>query len=123
MGRYNFAAARVRSSVSALLETNRLPAPPPWYDVTSQIPPSEVLVRPLQHVPSVSTRRNKRPSRMFQPAQISYPEDKLRQRFFQDHPWELARPRVVLENDGHDSKNWDWGTGIMQPGKALDGER
>lgn len=52
---------------------------------------------------------------------IVYPEDKLRNEFFGDHPWELARPRVILENDGKDGEKWDWSR-IVQPGKKLDGE-
>lgn len=58
---------------------------------------------------------------MFQPAKISYPEDQLRAEFFGDHPWELARPRVILEDSGADAKTWDW-SNIRQPGKKLDGE-
>jgi len=59
---------------------------------------------------------------MFQPMSIVYPEDRLRSEFFGDHPWELARPRVILENDGKDGEKWDWSR-IVQPGKKLDGER
>lgn len=58
---------------------------------------------------------------MFQPLQIMYPEDKMRTTFFNDHPWELARPRTVIENDGNDARLWDWSK-IEQPGKPLDGE-
>ena len=39
---------------------------------------------------------------------LSYQEDRLRWEYFNDHPWELARPRVVLEDDGRDSQKWDW---------------
>lgn len=60
---------------------------------------------------------------LYKPKKILYPEDKLRAEFFGDHPWELARPRVILESGGNDSKNWDWSLGINQPGKQLDGER
>jgi small subunit ribosomal protein S23 len=45
---------------------------------------------------------------MFQPVKVKYEEDKLRWEYFNDHPWELARPRIVLENDGRDSEKWDW---------------
>ena len=58
---------------------------------------------------------------MFQPAKITYPEDRLRSEFFGDHPWELARPRVVLEDSGNDAKSWDWSR-IQQPGRKMDGE-
>ena len=54
---------------------------------------------------------------------ISYPEDSLRQDFFGDHPWELARPRVVLEDGGDDSGGYEWGRGLEQEGKRVDGER
>jgi small subunit ribosomal protein S23 len=59
---------------------------------------------------------------MFQPHNIVYPEDKIRAQFFQDHPWELARPRVLVENDGKDFVRHDWSK-LVQPRKALDGER
>lgn len=59
---------------------------------------------------------------MFKPVKIRYPEDGLRTEFFGDHPWELARPRIVLEGDGNNAKNWDWSK-IEQRGKKLDGER
>ncbi|KAF1983010.1 hypothetical protein K402DRAFT_396952 [Aulographum hederae CBS 113979] len=58
---------------------------------------------------------------MFKPIAIHFPEDALRNEFYNDHPWELARPRIVLENDGRDAEKWDWSR-IDQPGKALDGE-
>jgi len=58
---------------------------------------------------------------MFRPAKITYPEDRLRSEFFGDHPWELARPKVVLEDSGNDAKSWDWSR-IQQPGKRMDGE-
>ena len=32
----------------------------------------------------------------------------MRWEYFNDHPWELAKPRVVLENDGKDMSRWDW---------------
>ncbi|KAG1064316.1 hypothetical protein G6F42_027029 [Rhizopus arrhizus] len=33
------------------------------------------------------------------PRAIVYPEDKLRRQFFKDHPFELSRPKVLVEND------------------------
>jgi small subunit ribosomal protein S23 len=53
---------------------------------------------------------------------ITYPEDKLRKEFFGDHPWELARPKTLLEDSGNDAKYWSWDK-IEQVGKPLDGER
>ncbi len=60
---------------------------------------------------------------MFKPQKIVYPEDELRNQFFRDHPWELARPRIVVENDGKDYRRVDWSKGIVQKGKKVDGER
>lgn len=119
MGRLDFTAARVHRAATQLLETSRMSVPPPWLDVMADVPPSQQLVRPLQRSHPGRTRK---PSRMFQPEVLSYQEDNLRKEFFKDHPWELARPRIILEGDGNDSKRWDWSK-IMQPGKKLDGER
>ena len=46
----------------------------------------------------------------------------LRKEFFKDHPWELARPRLIIEDDGKDSQTTDWAQ-IQQKQKALTGER
>jgi len=59
---------------------------------------------------------------MYMPQKIEYPEDKLRTQFYRDHPWELARPRVLVENDGKDCLKYDWSK-MPQKGKPLDGER
>ncbi|KAK4996540.1 mitochondrial ribosomal small subunit component [Elasticomyces elasticus] len=137
MGRYDFRAQRVLQGATRLLEAKRIPVSPPWYDVVSSIPPSERIVRPALHRGHLSARqttprthtqavppprsRPKKASRVFQPVQIKYEEDYLRKEFFSDHPWELARPRVILENDGRDAQRCDWSR-LQQPGRALDGE-
>jgi small subunit ribosomal protein S23 len=59
---------------------------------------------------------------MFRPQPIEYEEDHLRKVFYKDHPWELARPRIVLENDGRDGQKCDWSK-IQQVGRPLNGER
>jgi small subunit ribosomal protein S23 len=59
---------------------------------------------------------------MFQPLPVRYEEDGLRSTFFGDHPWELARPKIIVEDSGNDSKHWNW-RNIEQLNKALDGER
>ncbi|KAF2742463.1 mitochondrial ribosomal protein [Sporormia fimetaria CBS 119925] len=120
MGKYDFRPLRVRSAAKALVDTGRNRALPPWYDIIGDIPPSETLARPVQRAPPVRGKARK-PSRMFQPLPIAYPEDKLRSQFFGDHPWELARPRLVVEDSGNDAKGYDWSK-IQQPGKQLDGE-
>ncbi|KAI1210714.1 mitochondrial ribosomal protein [Annulohypoxylon truncatum] len=95
---------------------------PVWYKVVESIPPSEILVRPLPPQHQNPNPRARKPSRMFQPQQITYEEDELRKTFYRDHPWELARPRMIIEMDGKDSRRYDWSKGLIQPGMPLCGE-
>ena len=112
------ATAELRSRVMPTTKTTE----PPWYSVIWDVPPSQTMVR----TPAVQLRepnpRQRRPKNLYRPQRIVYPEDSLRQRFFQDHPWELARPRMILESDGKDSHYLDWSKGVRQPGMALSGE-
>jgi small subunit ribosomal protein S23 len=109
-------AVRVHQTMSQLYKHNRVKQLPTWHAVVGKIPPAEIYTRPVQR------KGKKKASKMFMPLNITYEEDRLRTEFFGDHPWELARPRIVLEDDGNDSKAWDWSR-IEQPGKKLDGER
>ncbi|KAJ4308452.1 mitochondrial ribosomal small subunit component, partial [Neodidymelliopsis sp. IMI 364377] len=77
------------------------------------------LARPVLRAPKLKAA--KKASKLFKPLPIAYPEDKLRSEFFGDHPWELARPRLVVEDSGNDAKAYDWSS-IAQPGKQMDGE-
>ena len=126
MGRYDFRPLRVQENATQLLATGRIASTPPWYNVIGHVPPSETLVRtqPLQHRETPKTRRfkTKKPSKLFQPTKVIYEEDQLRKQFFSDHPWELARPRIVLENDGKDAESCDWSR-MAQRYKPLSGER
>jgi len=122
MGRI-FRAARVAQTAEAVLraEHGRL-ARPAWLDAVQMIPPSEILVRtnPVQLQPANS--RLKTPRRTFIPQKITYEEDDLRRTFYKDHPWELARPRIITEFDGKDARYVDWSKGLRQPGVQLTGE-
>ena len=120
MGRYNFAPLRVRQTAKALFDAKREQSLPQWYNVVGNIPTSETLARPVLRAPSV--KGAKKASKLFKPLPIVYPEDKLRSEFFGDHPWELARPRLVVEDSGNDAKGYNWAN-IQQKGKQLDGER
>ncbi|KAF2736385.1 37S ribosomal protein Rsm25 [Polyplosphaeria fusca] len=120
MGRYDLRALRVRQTAKALFDSKRNRELPQWYNIVGDIPPGETLARPVLRIPQIKGRA-KKPSRLFQPLAIHHPEDKLREDFFGDHPWELARPRLVVEDSGNDSKRYDWSK-MVQPGKQLDGE-
>lgn len=144
MGKYNLTALRVRQTALNQKAAGKISKLPQWVDVVGDIPPAQVLVRnqPLQHqlvrqrvktspgsskpqvVFEVQEKRvkPKKPSRMFLPLEIKYEEDQLRKEFFRDHPWELARPRVLIESSGKDFEKYDWSR-LQQPGKRLDGER
>ncbi|KAF2150534.1 mitochondrial ribosomal protein [Myriangium duriaei CBS 260.36] len=118
MGRYDFSPQRVHRSVTRLIGAGRTSIHPPWYSSIETYPPSERLVRPALQA---GKAKKGRASRMFKPIKITYPEDKLRETFFGDHPWELARPRTVLENDGKDYQRQDWDR-IDHIDRPLDGE-
>ena len=124
MGRYDFRPLRVHQTATQLLNTERISRTPPWYDVVGSITPAQSLVRtqPLPHKLGKGRPKTRKASKLFKPHMIRYEEDVLRKEFFKDHPWELARPRLVIENDGKDSQKTDWSR-IEQSEKALSGER
>ncbi|KAF4119517.1 small subunit ribosomal protein S23 [Geosmithia morbida] len=106
------------------LFNNRKVATPPWYEILSSCPPAETLVRtvPVRHHQAAPKKKAAKPRNLYRPQPISYPEDKLRRVFYKDHPWELARPRVLVESDGKDYQFIDWSRGLRQPGIPLSGE-
>ncbi|EAQ86829.1 hypothetical protein CHGG_08082 [Chaetomium globosum CBS 148.51] len=121
-----FLAARVydtaRAGMSSTIIQNTRPNVPMWLKALDHIPPAEVLTRPypIQHTePKDRGRAAQRPRNLFRPTKIVHPEDQLRQEFYRDHPWELARPKLVLELDGQDARRRDWSKGLRQPGMAV----
>lgn len=119
MGKYKISALNVRRTAINQVANGKISKLPKWVDVVGDIPPSEVLVRtqPPRHRSGTPKAR-----RMFLPDQLEYVEDELRRRFYADHPWELARPRILVESKGKDFEKYNWKQ-IVQPGKQLDGER
>ncbi|KAJ3569553.1 hypothetical protein NPX13_g6040 [Xylaria arbuscula] len=95
---------------------------PIWYNVIESIPPSETVTRPFPPQHKAPNPKTRKPSRLFQPQKLVYEEDGLRSQFYRDHPWELARPRVIVEMDGRDAERYDWSKGLRQPGMPLCGE-
>ncbi|KAI1294391.1 mitochondrial ribosomal protein S25 [Xylaria venustula] len=125
-GQRQIRPSRVYQTVTDMLNHRIVPSvrvqKPIWYNVVESIPPSETVTRtyPPQHKKHNPTTR--KPSRMFQPQQLVYEEDELRRQFYKDHPWELARPRMIIEMDGRDAERYDWSRGLRQPGMPLCGE-
>ena len=115
---YQMATAELRSKISSKYQAPE----PPWYKVLYDVPPSETLTRPAAVQLRQPNPKQKRPRNVYRPQRIVFPEDSLRQNFYKDHPWELARPRMILELDGKDSQMFDWSKGVRQPGMALSGE-
>lgn len=108
-------------SICLLRSLHRLPQLLPESILTQC---SKQVLRDDSHKPSRAlSRKGKKASKAFQPVKLVYEEDSLRRTFFSDHPWELARPRVLSEESGDEWRGWDWSRGIRQRGKRLDGER
>ncbi|KAI1741002.1 mitochondrial ribosomal protein S25 [Xylaria scruposa] len=125
-GQRQIRPSRVYQTVSNLMNhrivSNVKVQKPVWYNVIESIPPSETVTRPypIQHIQH--NPKTRRPSRLFQPQKLVYEEDGLRRQFYKDHPWELARPRMIVEMDGRDAERYDWSKGLRQPGMPLCGE-
>ena len=126
MGRHDLRPLRVHSTAKKLLTADRISNLPSWHSVIDSIPPAQTLVR-TQRIQHAKQRKTQKPKaqkigKIFQPSRIAYEEDKLRKKFFGDHPWELARPRLVLESDGRDYEKNDWSR-LPQTGRSANGER
>lgn len=145
MGRLNLTAFNVRKTALAKFKAKQIPSIPNWIDVVRDVPPAQILIRqqPVKHpltqirtrsLPNGKTEQYVRVTEpqkpksargghhLFSPKELRYEEDSLRRTFYSDHPWELARPRVVLETSGDQYKDADWSTGLVQPGIPLSGE-
>ncbi|KAF6806633.1 37s ribosomal protein rsm25 [Colletotrichum sojae] len=118
--------ARVYQAVSQEVNCAILPhypvQPPPWLNVLRDIPPSELFTRPVAQYKAPKSTKMRKPRNIYKPPRVWHEEDGLRQTFYKDHPWELARPRIILENDGKDGQRTDWSKGVRQPGMQLTGE-
>ncbi|KAM5343163.1 hypothetical protein ACJ41O_014129 [Fusarium nematophilum] len=126
MGGRQIRPARVLHTVSEELNHNILGQQsvptPPWFKIMQSVPPAETLVRTLPPRHRAPNPKATKPKNLFRPQRISYLEDALRTIFYKDHPWELARPRIVMELDGKDYQRCDWSKGLKQPGIPLSGE-
>ncbi|KAJ4261689.1 mitochondrial ribosomal small subunit component [Fusarium torreyae] len=119
MGGRQIRPARVLHTVSEelnhkILGQKSVPTPP-WYKIMQSVPPAETLVRNITPRHRAPNPRATKTKNLFRPQRITYLEDSLRTTFYKDHPWELARPRVILESDGKDYQHCDWSKGLKQP--------
>lgn len=132
--------AKIHNYVTKLLKGNVIKNPPVWYPATTLAPPSPTFLRerdpskasPRAELPfesnSTSSSQKKELSRSSRsqkhlrwkserPQKIVYPEDKLRRRFYEDHPWELRRPRCLVETSG-DGTHRNWAS-LLQQGRSI----
>ncbi|BFZ54309.1 mitochondrial ribosomal small subunit component [Savitreella phatthalungensis] len=121
---------KVAQATTQLLRAKHLKQQPAWLAAVVRTPPATDFVRkPLPRfegeegvtrapLPSSSRLRK---AKLYRASRITYAEDRLRRRFFKDHPWELARPINLVENDGADHAHCDWSR-LQQPGRPLTGE-
>ncbi|KAI8967955.1 mitochondrial ribosomal protein S25 [Mycotypha africana] len=105
--------------VNNLLKANLLKEPPVWLSAVQAYPPGPSIVRAKNPEVNVSGQTeieqqlfSKPPpkqrirysskhvrTRAPKPLPIIYPEDRLRRQFYRDHPFELSRPKVLVEDE------------------------
>lgn len=118
---------------------------PTWYKVILANPPTHQILPKVRQLESALTSRdkikgkktadgfyvtrNKLPRdkssrRLYKLPVITYIEDKIREMFYTNHPWELARPRNMIENGSNKNtiiSRLDWSS-MVQPSLPLNGE-
>lgn len=112
---------------------------PLWYKVVANNPPQWDLTRKvrlenlqqaqeadLTKKSSTALFRTKlKPSQMknhlLKTRKLTYIEDELRSLFYDQHPWELADPKSLIENEATLNAKYDWSR-MVQIYKKLDGE-
>ncbi|KAI3402815.2 RSM25 [Candida oxycetoniae] len=71
---------------------------------------------------STKLERSNRNNNIHRAPKLKFIEDELRNFFHSQHPWELARPKTLIENKGDEiSRKCDW-SHMLQLQKPLDGE-
>jgi small subunit ribosomal protein S23 len=122
MGRHKKGSAlHVAQQAKFLLDNKLLPREPIWYQPVIRIPPMTDYSR-KPHNALQGRPKDKRTDVVDVKALPGGMEAHFRKRFYKEHPWELARPRILVEEDGANYLRMDWSK-IQQLGKPLDGER
>lgn len=132
-------ALNVLQRTSQYLKSNVLNNQPAWFKVVAQHPPNKDLTRKIKSDPSKQVdkinnasikssslyRTKLSPShfqnKLFKSSKIRFLEDDLRQLFYDQHPWELATPKNLIENQYLNDRKLDW-SHIQQLYKPLDAE-
>lgn len=138
-------AVNVLERTSAYLRSGLLKETPAWYEVVASVPPSTKFIREPRFInPSTGQKtvqwrefndavnrkgfyktrnsildRKPMDNRLYKPPKLQFLEDQLRQVFYQQHPWEFSRPKILVENEINERFDWSH---MLQLGKPLDGE-
>ncbi|KAG9294212.1 hypothetical protein G9A89_021571 [Geosiphon pyriformis] len=125
---------QLANHVARLIKGGIYKTPPVWFQVVQTHPPGPSLLRtsgttkqlsetlfkkeisekfeaPDTEKPKGLSYRKKHTQKKLrtrpdQPQPIVYPEDRLRRRFYRDHPYELLRPRILMEKEIPADKVW-----------------
>ncbi|GME74809.1 unnamed protein product [Ambrosiozyma monospora] len=138
-------ATEVLKRTSDYLKSGLLSSEPSWYKVLAFHPPKydfpksirpevlqEIKQQELTQLPNSTTKNGDffvtriKPSLfegdLIRPQKLKFVEDELRDLFYKQHPWELADPKSLIENEHTiDLAKLDWST-MRQYTKILDGE-
>lgn len=133
-------AVNVLERTSHYLQAGVLTKKPVWFDVLGKYPPNKNFlhepktpetaqtvqlakdVLKSKNAPLYTTRASQKPGKSpYKANKLRFVEDELRSLFFEQHPWELARPKILLENSGEDARTQDWSS-IRQMNTPLEGE-
>lgn len=138
------AATGVLERTSHYLRLGLLKQKPAWFDVVGAHPPSVNLTKkpklfdnhlqpedPLKAMYSKidgnykartnAADRKQKNNLVSRVPKLEFLEDQLRDVFYHQHPWEFARPKVLVETLGDDNSRCDW-SHMLQLAKPLDGE-
>lgn len=111
----------VATAAQRLMVQGLIKFEPVWYQPVLNTPPMTDFSRKPSQAHQGRKANTPVDIRKIQPIQRGM-EVHFRRKFYKQHPWELARPRIVVEEDGADYVRCDWSK-MEQIGKPLDGER
>ncbi|KAI5951240.1 RSM25 [Candida jiufengensis] len=142
-------AANVLARASAYLQSGVIKNKPIWFDIVAKYPPTHNLIKksyiyqqdskdprnelikpkdhPLNKNQIFKTRPHKEESKnnnnkIHRIPKLTFLQDEIRNYFYLQHPWELSRPKNLIENNGDEILNkCDW-SNMLQLYKPLDGE-
>ncbi|KAG7821040.1 hypothetical protein KL942_000328 [Ogataea angusta] len=132
-------ASDVLKRTSDFLRSGLVTEQPAWYKPVAYHPPKQIQHKTIRPEKFSKLRKLSVPPRsgnlyntrltqsdlklnLLKPQNLKYLEDKIRNVFYQQHPWELADPKSLIENEHTiDNKNQNW-SHMRQLTKRLDGE-